>query len=109
MDPHIGELTADALIEDGLIAAIEPDLGAVVMPGFVATHRHTWQTPFRGAAAAAISPSYTPKQDGTAHRSSSRKSPRCASPPCRLAGAASDQLDRLLSRTSSRRCLLESG
>ena len=105
MDPNIGELTADVLIEDGLIAAIEPDLGAieaeqvdvtgaVVMPGFVATHRRTRQTPFRGAAAAAISPSHTPKQDGTAHRSSSRKSPRCASPPCWLAGAVSDQLDR---------------
>ena len=62
MDPDVGESTADMLIEDGLITAVEPALsvgnaeridlaGDVVMPGFVDTHRHTWQTPFRGLAA----------------------------------------------------------
>jgi cytosine/adenosine deaminase-related metal-dependent hydrolase len=62
MDEGVGELTADVLIEDGAIAAIGPDLevgdvervdvtGNIVMPGFVDTHRHTWQTPFRGVCA----------------------------------------------------------
>ncbi len=50
---------ADVLVEDGRIAAIGNDLGSVdaevldatgtiVMPGFVDTHRHTWQTSVRG-------------------------------------------------------------
>ena len=63
MDDSIGELaTGDVLIEDGAIAAIGErlevedaellDVSAhVVMPGFVDTHRHTWQTPFRGVCA----------------------------------------------------------
>jgi cytosine/adenosine deaminase-related metal-dependent hydrolase len=63
MDDRIGELPGgDVLIEDGLIAAVGGRLevddaelrdvsGHVVMPGFVDTHRHTWQTPFRGVCA----------------------------------------------------------
>src|SRR5688500_8951126 len=62
MDEGIGELIADVLVDDGVIAAIGPHLdvndadrvdvaGSVVMPGFVDTHRHTWQTPFRGVCA----------------------------------------------------------
>ncbi len=63
MDDSIGELaTGDVLIENGAIAAIGErlevedaellDVSAhVVMPGFVDTHRHTWQTPFRGVCA----------------------------------------------------------
>src|SRR3989454_1259209 len=62
MDEGVGELVADVLIDDGAIAAIAPGLdaadaeridvtGDVVMPGFVDTHRHTWQTPFRGICA----------------------------------------------------------
>src|SRR5256714_7851919 len=62
MDKGVGELSADVLIDDGVIAALAPDLdvgdaervdvsGDVVMPGFVDTHRHTWQTPFRGVCA----------------------------------------------------------
>jgi len=63
MDETVGELpAADVLIEDGVIAAVEPRVdaqdaevvdvsGHVVMPGFVDTHRHTWQTPFRGICA----------------------------------------------------------
>jgi len=48
----------DLLIEDGTIAAIAPSLtadgaetidasGMLVLPGFVDTHRHTWQTTLR--------------------------------------------------------------
>jgi cytosine/adenosine deaminase-related metal-dependent hydrolase len=63
MDETVGELpSGDVLIEDGAISAVEARLevedaevldatGHVVMPGFVDTHRHTWQTPFRGVCA----------------------------------------------------------
>jgi len=59
MDDRIGELaTADLLIEDGVIREVAPSIdhaGAevidatsmIVMPGFVDTHRHTWQTAVR--------------------------------------------------------------
>ena len=60
MDAGVGELErGSVLIEDDRIAAVEPDLGGVeadtidaaggvIMPGFVDTHRHTWQTALRG-------------------------------------------------------------
>ncbi len=60
LDKTVGtRAVADVLVEDGRIAAIEADLGSVdaevvdasgtiVMPGFVDTHRHTWQTSVRG-------------------------------------------------------------
>jgi cytosine/adenosine deaminase-related metal-dependent hydrolase len=63
MDESMGELpVGDLLIEDGVIVAVEDHLDVedaevldvsrhVVMPGFVDTHRHTWQTPFRGVCA----------------------------------------------------------
>jgi cytosine/adenosine deaminase-related metal-dependent hydrolase len=63
MDERIGELpSGDVLVEDGVIAAVAAHVevqeaevidvsGHVVMPGFVDTHRHTWQTPFRGICA----------------------------------------------------------
>jgi cytosine/adenosine deaminase-related metal-dependent hydrolase len=63
MDAKLGELpSGDVLVEDGAIAAVDPHVevndaevvdasGHVVMPGFVDTHRHTWQTPFRGLCA----------------------------------------------------------
>jgi cytosine/adenosine deaminase-related metal-dependent hydrolase len=63
LDPHTGELPCgDVLVEGARIAAVAPALevedceridtsGCVVMPGFVDTHRHTWQTPFRGICA----------------------------------------------------------
>jgi 5-methylthioadenosine/S-adenosylhomocysteine deaminase len=63
MDPAIGDLErGDVLIEDGIIVAVaeridRPDAEVVdatdrvVMPGFVDTHRHTWQTAFRGVGA----------------------------------------------------------
>jgi cytosine/adenosine deaminase-related metal-dependent hydrolase len=55
-------IPADLLVEDGLIAAIAPDIdaaeaevvdatGMLVAPGFVDTHRHLWQTSIRGVAA----------------------------------------------------------
>src|SRR3954469_17459207 len=61
LDPTIGDLpNADVLIDGDKIAAVGPGLSAgphanvidarnrIVMPGFVDTHRHTWQTPVRG-------------------------------------------------------------
>jgi len=61
MDPELGDLPhADVLIDGDKIAAVGQNLTAspranvidarnmIVMPGFVDTHRHTWQTPVRG-------------------------------------------------------------
>ena len=64
MDPDIGDIAdADVLIEDGAIVAVRPGLsdevadaevidatGRIVVPGFVDTHRHTWETAIRTSA-----------------------------------------------------------
>jgi len=66
MDPALGDLPgADVLVEDDRIAAVGRGLaaglsgrvdetidaaGKVVIPGFVDTHRHTWETSIRGVA-----------------------------------------------------------
>ena len=62
MDAALGDLPrADVLIEDDKIAAVGPDLdvgdaevidaeGSIVIPGFVDTHRHTWEAAIRGSA-----------------------------------------------------------
>ncbi len=61
VDPELGELPrADILIEDGTIVAVQPDISAdaevidasgfIVIPGFVDTHRHTWEAAIRGCA-----------------------------------------------------------
>ena len=59
MDPDVGEIpNGDVLVEDGVIVEIGRGLevgdaeevdatGMIVMPGFVDTHRHTWQAPWR--------------------------------------------------------------
>jgi len=61
-DPAIGELpNADVLVEDDRIAAVGPNLSAegartvdasgdIVIPGFIDTHRHTWETSIRTCA-----------------------------------------------------------
>lgn len=61
MDPAIGDFrTADVLVEGSKIGAVAPDLdttdaevidarGTVVVPGFVDTHHHQYQTPLRAA------------------------------------------------------------
>jgi 5-methylthioadenosine/S-adenosylhomocysteine deaminase len=60
MDAKVGDFPrGDVLVEDGKIVAVgrgieasgaaEVDAsGTIVIPGFVDTHRHTWQTPVRG-------------------------------------------------------------
>jgi len=59
MDPNLGVLEpGQILVEDGKIVDVGADLGvtdaerismptAIAMPGFVDTHRHTWQAPLR--------------------------------------------------------------
>jgi 5-methylthioadenosine/S-adenosylhomocysteine deaminase len=61
MDPAIGDLSrADVLIEDDTIVGVQTDISAdaetidatgfIVIPGFVDTHRHTWEAAIRGSA-----------------------------------------------------------
>ncbi|WP_369174074.1 amidohydrolase family protein [Streptomyces sp. R28] len=61
MDPDIGDLPqGDVLIEDRKITAVQSEIsadaevldmtGRIVIPGFVDTHRHTWEAPIRGVA-----------------------------------------------------------
>jgi 5-methylthioadenosine/S-adenosylhomocysteine deaminase len=62
MDPKLGVLgRADVLIDGEVIAAVGPDIdaadaeridvsGSMLLPGFVDTHRHTWQAAFRAIA-----------------------------------------------------------
>jgi cytosine/adenosine deaminase-related metal-dependent hydrolase len=61
MDPSVGDLAkGDVLIEDDRIAAVQADISAdaevieadgfLVIPGFVDTHRHTWEAAIRGVA-----------------------------------------------------------
>ncbi len=66
MDSALGDMPgADVLIEDDKIAAVGRNLSAdgaqvieakgdIVIPGFVDTHRHTWEAPIRSSA-----PNYT--------------------------------------------------
>jgi cytosine/adenosine deaminase-related metal-dependent hydrolase len=60
-DPAIGILPkGDVLIEDDRILAVQPDVsadadvidasGQIVIPGFIDTHRHTWESAIRGSA-----------------------------------------------------------
>src|SRR4029078_920250 len=62
MDPQIGDIYGgDVLIEDGRVAAVAPPIdagdpevidaaGCIVIPGFIDSHRHTWETVIRGIA-----------------------------------------------------------
>jgi len=61
MDPAVGDLPrGDLLIDGDTISAVQPDISAdareidatgfIVIPGFVDTHRHTWETALRGSA-----------------------------------------------------------
>jgi len=61
MDPALGDLPkADILVEDGRIAAIDQQIeadaelvdctGRIVIPGFIDSHRHTWETAICGCA-----------------------------------------------------------
>jgi 5-methylthioadenosine/S-adenosylhomocysteine deaminase len=61
MDPEVGDLpSGDVLIEDDRIAGVDVGIdadaqvldctGRIVIPGFVDTHRHVWETAIRGCA-----------------------------------------------------------
>jgi cytosine/adenosine deaminase-related metal-dependent hydrolase len=61
MDPGIGDLpTGDVLIEDDRIVQVAPAIeadaevldctGRIVIPGFIDSHRHTWETAIRNCA-----------------------------------------------------------
>ena len=62
LDPEIGDINGgDVLIEGDTIAAVAPEVeatgaevidvtGDVVIPGFIDSHRHTWETSIRGTA-----------------------------------------------------------
>jgi 5-methylthioadenosine/S-adenosylhomocysteine deaminase len=62
MDPEIGDIPGgDVLIEDENIAEVAPSIdasdcevidasGAIIIPGFIDSHRHTWETVIRGIA-----------------------------------------------------------
>jgi cytosine/adenosine deaminase-related metal-dependent hydrolase len=61
MDPAVGDLPrGDVLIEDGRIAAVDREIsadaevldmtGRILIPGFVDTHRHTWEASIRNVA-----------------------------------------------------------
>src|SRR5262245_16941275 len=61
VDPQIGDLPrGDVLIEDDRIVAVQPEIsadaevidatGMIVIPGFVDTHRHTWEAAIRNVA-----------------------------------------------------------
>ena len=62
VDPELGDLpVGDVLIEDDAIVEVGADLssadaevidatGKIVMPGFIDSHRHTWETAIRGSA-----------------------------------------------------------
>ena len=61
VDPDLGDLpTGDVLIEGDTIAQVAPQIdadaevldmtGRILVPGFVDTHRHTWEAPIRGCA-----------------------------------------------------------
>jgi 5-methylthioadenosine/S-adenosylhomocysteine deaminase len=61
VDPQVGDLpVGDVLIEDDRITGVEPDIeadaevvdctGRILIPGFVDTHRHTWEAAIRNCA-----------------------------------------------------------
>ncbi|WP_086661942.1 amidohydrolase family protein [Lentzea kentuckyensis] len=76
MDAAVGDLArGDVLITDGVITEVAeridaPDAevidaaGRVVLPGFVDTHRHTWQTAMRGVGADWTFPEYMAAMHG---------------------------------------------
>src|SRR5207302_9863671 len=81
--PYTTLFRSDVLVENGKIAAVGRDLeaggaevvdasGTIVIPGFVDTHRHTWQTPVRGVLACCTLDHYFAVMLGSVDRKSTR-------------------------------------
>jgi 5-methylthioadenosine/S-adenosylhomocysteine deaminase len=77
LDQSLGELAhADVLIEGSKISAIRPNIQAsartidcsnmIVMPGFIDTHRHAWESPLRNILPDGLLSDYTRDITGTA-------------------------------------------
>lgn len=76
MDPAQGTRRADILAQDGVITEIRPRIdapdgariidagGAIVLPGFIDTHRHMWQAALRGLGADLTLGDYFPRVAG---------------------------------------------
>lgn len=75
LDPQVGtQPDCDVLIEDCVIRAVAPGLqadaeiidatGTIVLPGFVDTHRHTWETSLRSMMPASTIPEYVTEVKG---------------------------------------------
>src|SRR6266545_5873961 len=76
VDPELGDLPrGDVLIEDNRIVAVDTEISAdaevidatgfIVIPGFVDSHRHTWEAAIRGCAPNATLDEYFVTVHGT--------------------------------------------
>ena len=88
VDPDVGDLqSGDVLIEDDRIAGVQASIDAdaeivdcadkIVIPGFVDTHRHTWEAAIRNCAQMRPSTTtssrfWTPSRRCTGPRTSTR-------------------------------------
>ena len=80
VDPKLGDIAGgDVLIEDGTIAQVGKDISAdadvidaagnIVIPGFIDSHRHTWETAIRNCAPNAMRMSLSGRRASTSSRS----------------------------------------
>ena len=109
-DDSLGELPkADILIEGDTIAAVGPNLSAdgaqvidaagdIVIPGFIDTHRHTWETSIRTCAPDYALITYFGRSSTSSRRTTG---PTTSTPP--TCGARSSASTRASRRSSTGR------